>query len=336
LSTLTRMRQSTLKAMLAFAFALLLAGPFAASAGAQEEKSFDLPSAYVVADVQPDGSVLVTEEITYDFSGSFEGGYREIPLKDGMSVEDVSVSEGGTEYAPGASAELGSSGATGTYGTANLGDSYRIVWHYRAWHEERTFTVRYRLEGLAVAYDDVVDLYWQVWGDEWQEPLDSLGATVVLPEEAREGELKVFGHPASVGGATSLGPDGISASGVSPRLDAVDVPAGQFVEMRVVFPRELLSSTGGARVEPGDGLQKILDQEAAEAREARQERLGPLYGLLFIGGIGGLTLILGIVALLKGGRSGGVWHRGGDSGGGFTGGGGDGGGGGGGGGGGAW
>jgi uncharacterized membrane protein len=212
-----------------------------------------------------------------------------------------------------------------------MGDSYRIVWHYRASDEQRTFTVRYRLSGLAVAYDDVVDLYWQVWGEEWQEPLGSLEATVVLPGEASKGEVKVFGRPASVSGETSLGSDR-----VSPTLFAVEVPPEQYVEMRVVFPRELLSSTGGARVEPGDGLQKILDQEAAEAREARQERLGPLYGLLFIGGIGGLTLILGIVALLKGGRSGGVWHRGGDSGGGFTGGGGDGGGGGGGGGGGAW
>ena len=43
-----------------------------------------------MADVQPDGSVLVTEEITYDFTGSFEGGYREIPLKGGMSVSDIS------------------------------------------------------------------------------------------------------------------------------------------------------------------------------------------------------------------------------------------------------
>src|SRR5215203_2044565 len=153
--------------MLVLIFAVILAGPLAAPA---QGKSFELPRAAVVADVQPDGSVLVTEEITYDFSGSFEGGYREIPLKDGMSVSDVSVSENGKLYAPGASAELGSSGAPGTYGTANLGDAYRIVWHYRATDEERTFTIRYRLEDLAVAYDDVVDVYWQAWGDEWEEP----------------------------------------------------------------------------------------------------------------------------------------------------------------------
>jgi uncharacterized membrane protein len=278
-------RTSTLPAMLALVVAILLTGSFDAPAEAQD-KSFALPRAEVVASVQPDGSVLVTEEITYDFIGSFEGGYRQIPLKDGMSVTEVSVSEGGRAYAPGASAELGSSGVPGTYGTANLGDAYRIVWHYRASYEERTFTVRYRLSSLAVAHDDVVDVYWQAWGDEWQEPLGSLEATMALPEDASKGEVKVFGHPASVSGKTSLVPDGISPDRVSPTLVASDVPAGQFVEMRVVFPRELLISTGGARVEPGDGLQEIMDEEAAEARaEARQAwlmRLQPLFGLLLV------------------------------------------------------
>jgi hypothetical protein len=131
-----------------------LAGPAQA-----QDKSFDLPRAEVVAEVQPDGSVFITEKITYNFTGHFEGGYREIPLEDGMRVDRVSVSEGGEEYEPGASAKLGSEGAPGTFGTARLGDRYRIVWHYRATDEQRTFEVRYRLRRLAVAYNDVVDVY---------------------------------------------------------------------------------------------------------------------------------------------------------------------------------
>jgi uncharacterized membrane protein len=157
--------------------------------------------------------------------------------------------------------------------------------------QQRTFTVSYRLSGLAVAYDDVVDVYWQAWGDEWEESLGSLEATMVLPGDARKGEVKVFGHPASVSGKASLGRDW-----VSPTLFASDVPPEQFVEMRVVFRRELLSSTGGARVEPGDGLQKIMDQEAAEAqseaREARQTRLHALFTLLLV------ALAAGLMALV--------------------------------------
>jgi len=67
----------------------------------------------------------------------------------------------------------------------------------------------------------------------------------------------------------SLGP-----AGISPTLFASDVPPKQFVEMRVVFPKELLASTGGARVEPGDGLQEIMDQGAAEKPNPRPARHG--------------------------------------------------------------
>jgi hypothetical protein len=120
----------TPKLMLALVFAVLTIGPFFVPDEAQA-KSFELPRAQVVADVQPDGSVVVTENNAYLFTGSFEDGYCETPLKNGMSVSGVSIGENGEEYAPGASANLGSSGAPDTYGTANLGDAYRIVWHYR-------------------------------------------------------------------------------------------------------------------------------------------------------------------------------------------------------------
>lgn len=52
--------------------------------------------------------------------------------------------------------------------------------------------------------------------------------------------------------------------------------------MRVVFPRELLSSTEGARVEPGDGLQQIMKEESADARTAWLLSLQPLFGLILV------------------------------------------------------
>ena len=54
---------------------------------------------------------------------------------------------------------------------SDIGNAVRIVWHYQASNELRTFVVHYRLRGLAVAYDDVVDVNLKVWGSEWDEPL---------------------------------------------------------------------------------------------------------------------------------------------------------------------
>ena len=91
------------------------------------------------------------ERLTFFFDGSPLGAYRDIPLRDGERISDVSVSEGNVRYAPGASAELGSSGAPSTFGETPIDGGYRIVWHFQAFSEPRTFTVAYRLSNLAIA-----------------------------------------------------------------------------------------------------------------------------------------------------------------------------------------
>ena len=168
-------------------------------------------------------------------------------------------------YAPGASAELGSSGTPGTYGTTSIDGGFRIVWHYSAFSELRTFTVGYRLTNLAVAYDDVVDVNLQVRGSEWEESLAQLTADMALPGIATGPSYRVWGHPVSVRGDVTREPR-------SAFLRAVQVPPNQFVEMRVVFPRGLLASTGGARVRSGDGLPAIVAEEHADAAAFEADR----------------------------------------------------------------
>ncbi|MFP5298089.1 MAG: DUF2207 family protein [Actinomycetota bacterium] len=246
-----------------------------APSGIAQEKYFYLPQAEIQIDVQPDGSVEVTERITFSFSGSFSGAFRDIPVGDGQAVTDISVSEGGRRYAPGASAELGSSGAPDTFGVDYLGEAVRVVWHYSANYEMRTFDLSYRLEGAAVAYDDVVDVNMQVWGDEWEVELGSLHAVMRLPEAVPFGEpdapsVRVWGHPASVDGTVYPLPDNSGAE-----LWAGPVKPGYFTEMRVVFPRSVLTSTSGAKVVAGEGLEDILAEERAlvEATQRDRERI---------------------------------------------------------------
>src|SRR6478735_5754956 len=122
---------------------LLLAAALAAlaTAGTAGAKSFTLPQAAVSVQVAKDGSLLVDEHITYAFTGPFSGGFRDIPLRDGESIDRGSVTEPGRTYRPGGCTELGCIHAAGTYGTTRVGHSVRIVWHYGASDELRTFTV---------------------------------------------------------------------------------------------------------------------------------------------------------------------------------------------------
>ena len=235
---------------------------FAPSAQA---KFFELRQADVVARVEPNGALRVRERILFDFVGSFTGAYRDIPLREGESIDGVFVSEGSERYRPGASAELGSFGLPGTFGTERLDDGFRIVWHYSAADEGRTFTIGYRLSGLTVAYDDVADVNLKVWGDEWEQRLDNLTARIELPGRARGPAYRVWGHPAWVRGEVRKTPR-------AALLQAFDVPPKQFVELRTVFPRSLLQSTAGARVVDGPGLQKIVAEERDDAAAYERDR----------------------------------------------------------------
>ena len=57
--------------------------------------------------IQPDGSLLVREQIAFDFEGPFSGAYRDIPLRKGESIDHVLVSENGRPYSPGGNTKLG-------------------------------------------------------------------------------------------------------------------------------------------------------------------------------------------------------------------------------------
>ena len=80
-----------------------------------------------------------------------------------------------------------------TTGSASSGTTRRP-------RRQRTFRVHYRLRGVAVAYDDVVDVNLKVWGDEWEAALGQLTATLAAPGR----EQRAWGHPVSVRGDVTI------------------------------------------------------------------------------------------------------------------------------------
>ena len=68
---------------------LLVAAALLLTAGPALAQEFELPSADVEIQVSPDGSLIVTERITFSFDGSFSGAYREILWAAVSRVSDV-------------------------------------------------------------------------------------------------------------------------------------------------------------------------------------------------------------------------------------------------------
>jgi hypothetical protein len=246
--------------------AVLVAGFTAAFAlgGTAHARSFTLLESDVQVEVGSSGSqpgvVRVEEHITVAFSGAYTFGFRDIPLRDGETIDGIGVREGARAYRPGARTALEPGGPPGTFGLERRGDEVRIVWRFQAADESRTFSLRYGIRGLAVAYDDVVDVHLKVWGDEWEQPLDRLTATMAGPANV----VRAWGHPVWVRGDVTL-------SGNRSLLRAVAVPSRQFVELRTLYPRGGFPSTAGMRVIEGDGLAKIAAEEQADADAYRRD-----------------------------------------------------------------
>ena len=97
----------------------------------------------------------------------------------------MKVQEGGSGYRPGGCTVEGCVDADLRRRGIPAGGGIRIVWHHKASDQTRTFTVSYRVEDALVAYSDVLDLEWQVWGDQWDFDLDSLTASLGNPASTR-------------------------------------------------------------------------------------------------------------------------------------------------------
>src|SRR4051794_41870550 len=83
---------------------------------------------------------------------------------------------------------------------------------------------------------------------------------MLLPKRVRPQRYYVWGAPGYVDGTTSRTP-------AAALLSAFGVPDHQFVEERVVFPRELLSSAAGAKGGPEGKLHSIPEEGRASGRQ---------------------------------------------------------------------
>jgi len=129
--------------------------------------------------VNPNSSIEVTETITAQFSGSWNGIYRSIPVKYRDSR--------GFNWTLG----LDVLGATDADGRALKVESSRErhyikvkIWVPGAHDATRTVTLRYRATNGLRFFEEHDELYWNVTGDEWDVPIGAATAHIELPPGA--------------------------------------------------------------------------------------------------------------------------------------------------------
>lgn len=181
---------------------------------------YSLTNAHIDLEVNENGLVNVAEEIDYHFDSSANGVYREIPLKEGQSVENLQV------YVDGAYSD---------YEIIHLGSKEKVkVYLYRDAAKTKKITsgtdiklyLEYSMPKVARVYNDVGEIQYKVWGEEWDEDLDHLTATISFPDNKK---LEYWINPPSTN-AKAVWEDNvlyITSDGVS---------SGKYVEARAIIP----------------------------------------------------------------------------------------------------
>ena len=220
--------------------------------------SFRIEKLDIEANLQKDGSMVVSEAVTYDID-EINGVYFDIDAKGFGELQYIQVFE---DDSTGGFKEVDSS----NYEVSVSDELYRIKLYSKNHNNRRTFKFVYKLPEAITVYDDVAQFNRKMVGKEWQQGINYITAKVIIPVSASydNSNILVFGHGPLTGEVDKEG------NTVIYKLN--NYYPGDFLEAHILMEPEIFSEYNKSKIVHKDMKQKLLDMEAKLADEANAER----------------------------------------------------------------
>ena len=242
------MRKNTLRIFLFFLISIV---SFAAN--------YRIEKLDIEANLQKDGSMVVSEAVTYDID-EINGVYFDIDAKGFGELEDLQVFEDDPNTSSFKEVD------TSNYEVSVSDELYRIKLYSKNQNNIRTFKFVYKLPEAIKVYDDVVQFNRKMVGQEWQQGIKYITAKVIVPvpTDYDNSNILVFGHGPLTGEVDKV------ENTVVYKLD--DYYPGDFLEAHILMEPEIFSEYNKSKIVHKDMKQELLDMEAKLADEANAER----------------------------------------------------------------
>lgn len=130
-----------------------------------DTRSYEINKLDIDAVIMDNGDVNVTEYLTYNFSGDFNGFLRNLNSNgaDGCIVNLVAIiDKSGIET----EAKVSNTGEENTYEISGSGYNTSIKLYAKSSNEKKTFKVNYTVKNATKKYEDVGELYWNFYSVE--------------------------------------------------------------------------------------------------------------------------------------------------------------------------
>jgi len=227
----------------AFCIILLIFVLFSALSvvSADDDKSYSIDQAFLELTVGSNGLLHVEEVYDYSFDGSFNGVYRDIPLKDWEHIENITVN------------------TTGAYSVTKVthenGKEHLKIYLYADEAHTKQISdtevyvyISYDLVNTVTLFNDIAGLQYKLWGEDWDVGIGALTAVVHLPGNTSN---TYYLNPQEYNSTSYLTGDTIS-------LTSTHIPSGEFYELLVLMPLSDFENATYARQVHEDGKEKIM------------------------------------------------------------------------------
>lgn len=234
----------------------------------------------IVANIERDGSLEVEERVIYD-RGKINGilynidalGYGKFTDLQIFYEDDGEFKQARNNTAP----------SEGNF-TVSVDDGlYKIKLYAPSQNERKEFIFRYNLTRGVTVYRDIAQLNRKMVGKEWQNSIGNISVTVNLPENVKKDDIYAFGHGPLTGNIEIL-------DGKSVRYTLNDYRPGEFLEVNLLFPKNILTSFNPLLMKNKSALKEILDMEGKLAKEANDARKRAIIGFY----LGRVVLVLAV------------------------------------------
>lgn len=234
----------------------------------------------IVANIERDGSLEVEERVIYDI-GKINGilynidalGYGKFTDLQIFYEDDGEFKQARNNTAP----------SEGNF-TVSVDDGlYKIKLYAPSQNERKEFIFRYNLTRGVTVYRDIAQLNRKMVGKDWQNSIGNISVTVNLSENVKKDDIYAFGHGPLTGNIEIL-------DGKSVRYTLNDYRPGEFLEVNLLFPKNILTSFNPLLMKNKSALKEILDMEGKLAKEANDARKRAIIGFY----LGRVVLVLAV------------------------------------------
>ena len=217
----------------------------AANATYAKDKEYNIIDALIDLTVHEDGLLHVNESYTYSFKGEFNGIYRDIPLKQGESVENLKVNI---------------DGAYGNYEVSDDNGKKHIkvyLWadeaHTQKIHDQNVkITYSYDMKNIVTLYNDVGSLQYKLWGEGWDSDVNKITANIHLPEDK---DIVYYLNPEYYNSSDSI-------NGNTINIVTKNIPKDKFYELQVLMPLNDFKNAQYAKHVDIPGKEQIMQKQA--------------------------------------------------------------------------